>query len=78
MVTIMVVTNSLSCDRTLIYIKCKLECYSINGVETIEEIPKSVKRNGSDFILSNKVVMIMHYVKKETLVEVEPNSLLRS
>ena len=50
----------------------------INGVETIEEIPKSVKRNGSDFILSNKVVMIMHYVKKETLVEVEPNSLLRS
>ena len=50
----------------------------INGVETIEEIPKSVKRNGLDFILSNKVVMIMHYVKKETLVEVEPNSLLRS
>nr|DAO29758.1 MAG TPA: hypothetical protein [Bacteriophage sp.] len=47
-------------------------------VETIEEIPKSVKRNGLDFILSNKVLMVMHYVKKKTLIEVKPNSLLRS
>ena len=47
-------------------------------VETIEEIPKSIKRNGLDFILSNRVLMVMHYVKKETLGEVEPNSLLRS
>lgn len=41
----------------------------INGVETIEEIPKLIKRNGLDFILSNKVIIVMHYVKKETLIE---------
>ena len=41
-------------------------------------MPKSVKRNGSDFILSNKVVMVICYLKKKTIVEVEPNSLLRS
>ena len=38
-------------------------------VETIEEIPKLIKRNGLDFILSNKVIIVMHYVKKETLIE---------
>lgn len=52
--------------------------YPHKCVETIEEIPKSIKRNGLDFILSNRVLMVMHYVKKETLGEVEPNSLLRS
>ena len=41
----------------------------INGVETIQEIPKLIKRNGLDFILSNKVIIVMHYVKKETLIE---------
>ena len=41
-------------------------------------MPKSVKRNGSDFILSNKVIMITHYVKQKTLIEVKPNFLLRS
>ena len=63
----MVVTNSLSCDRTLIYIKCKLECYNINSEETIEEIPKLIERNGLGSILSNKVVIVMYYIKKETL-----------
>ena len=38
-------------------------------METIEEIPKLIKRNGLDFILSNKVIIVMHYVKKETLIE---------
>ena len=38
-------------------------------VETIQEIPKLIKRNGLDFILSNKVIIVMYYVKKETLVE---------
>ena len=38
-------------------------------VETIQEIPKLIKRNGLDFILSNKVIIVIYYVKKETLIE---------
>ena len=43
--------------------------YPHKCVETIQEIPKLIKRNGLDFILSNKVIIVIYYVKKETLIE---------
>ena len=36
-------------------------------IKIIWKIPKSVKKNGLDFILSNKVVMVIRYVKEKAL-----------
>ena len=41
-------------------------------VEAIQEIPKLVERKGLDFILSNKVVIVIDYIKKKTLIEAKP------
>ena len=64
------------------FVRVLAYCKVHKCVESIEEIPKLAKRNGLDFIISNKVVMVIHYVKEKTLIEIDikvkPNSLLRS